>query len=100
MHFPIIGKANRERGIETNSSIPNDIKTRKDLLITVVIRMIKTVTKPTVTVTIKNVPITTSILDTENALTKRTVTMRITTIEDIGMSTRAIGNPGNNGTVT
>jgi hypothetical protein len=43
--------------------------------------------------------ITAVIVDTENAPTGKPVITHITTITGIGMNTRAIGNPGKNGTV-
>lgn len=86
----MIGKTNRERGGETNSNTPNTIKTRKNVIIAVV----------TVTRVIENVVITTNIMDTGSTPTKKTGTTGITIIKDTGMSTRGIGNPGNNGTGT
>ena len=76
----------------------NFIEMKKNIMITAVIMMTINVTMHTVTGHIKDILVTISILDTEKPPTKKTVTTGITFIEVTSMNTRAIGNPGNNGT--
>jgi hypothetical protein len=114
----------REKGGETNRNTTNSIETGKNVPITGTIGMIKEAAMPTAAVTIigtriitavvtiigtriitavvtiKEVMISAAIVGTGNAPTETNVITRITTIEDTGMRTTAIGGPGNNGTGT
>jgi hypothetical protein len=103
---------NREKGCATNRNTTKIIETGKNVPSAGIIGMIKDASMPTAAVTIivtriitaavtiKEVMITTAIVDTGNAHTAINVITRITTIEDTGMRTTAIGIPGNNGTRT
>ena len=103
---------NREKGGETSRNTTTNIETGKNVPSAMIIGMIRgttiitataalrDTTMPTAVAIIKEVMITTAIVDTENALMEKNVTTRIMTMEDTGMRTTVIGDPGHNGTGT
>ena len=96
--LPIAGKT--IRGMETATSRNNTrraMETRRHETITAVTGMVN-LAAHTVTMTLTDVTNTAYIVDTMNTPTRSTVATVITSIKDTGMTIRATGDPGSNGT--
>jgi len=95
----MIGKTNRENsGGETSRNTSNAIGTREDALIIGTTEMIGSATITAAMEIIERVVIFINIAATEIVPTRNTAVTSITIIKAIAMNTRAIGNPGSNGT--